>query len=227
MITANQAARMIDISAVRTQHSRKDIEELAEYGKKYRFINLHVLPNWVSTMRELLKDTPDVLVGSPVGFPSGAHRTDVKLYEAEQLLKDGVQEMDIVMNVGRFRSGEYEYVEDELMKIISMVDHRIPTKVIIEICTLTDDQMLKAADLVIDAGADFVKTGTGWVSSDPSLERIRKLKEHCGNRIKVKAAGGIRTADQFCELVDMGVERVGINTNSAISILKSLDERSH
>ena len=215
MITANQAARMIDISAVRTQHSRKDIEELAEYGKKYRFINLHVLPNWVSTMRELLKDTPDVLVGSPVGFPSGAHRTDVKLYEAEQLLKDGVQEMDIVMNVGRFRSGEYEYVEDELKKIISMVDHRIPTKVIIEICTLTDDQMLKAADLVIDAGAD------------PSLERIRKLKEHCGNRIKVKAAGGIRTADQFCELVDMGVERVGINTNSAISILKSLDERSH
>lgn len=222
MLTASAAARMIDISAVRTQHTLQDVEELVAYGKKYRFINLHVLPAWVSTLSEMLKDEPDILVGAPVGFPGGGHAAETKLFESKQLLRDGVQEMDIVMNLGKFRSREYKYVADELQSIISFVDKRALTKVIVEINVLDDDEMLRACDLVMQSGADFVKTGTGWIPGGANLERIRKMKEYCGKDIKVKAAGGIRTKEEFLALREMGVERMGINTQSAIEIVESL-----
>lgn len=222
MLTTSAAARMIDISAVRTQHTLQDVEELVAYGREYRFINLHVLPAWVSTLSEMLKGDPDILVGAPVGFPSGGHTTETKLCESRQLIQDGVQEMDIVMNLGKFRSREYDYVLDELKSIISFADKRVLTKVIVEINVLKDDEMLRACDLVMQSGADFVKTGTGWIPGGANLERIRKIKEYCGNDIKVKAAGGIRTKEEFLALRDMGVERMGINTHSAIEIVKSL-----
>ncbi len=201
-----------------------DIEELVAYAKKYRFINVHVLPSWVSTLAKMLKDVEGVYVGSPVGFPSGAQCTAIKLLEAQQLLQDGVEEMDIVMNVGRFKNREYAYVQDELKKIISIKDEGVLTKVIIEINTLTDDEMLKACELAIASGADFVKTGTGWVPGGANIERIRKIKEYCGTDIKIKAAGGIRTQEDFLALYEMGVERMGINTQSALQIVESFQK---
>ena len=221
MITSEQASRLIDISAVRTKHTLKDIESLVHYAKKYKFINVHTLPNWTSLLSEMLKDVPDVFVGAPVGFPSGGHRTEVKLKEAELLLADGVQEMDIVMNVGRFLNNEDDVVLDELRQIIAITPESVLTKVILEINVLSDAEMERACELVIESGADFVKTGTGWVEGDANIERIRKMKQICGSRIKVKAAGGIRTPKEFLELYDMGVERMGINTNSAIEIVES------
>lgn len=220
-MTAGQAAAMIDISAVRTPHSVHEIEEAVAYAKKYRFINVHVLPCWVTTLAELLRGVEGVYVGAPVGFPSGAHKTEAKLLEAHQLLVDGVQEMDIVMNVGKFKNGEYDYVLNELREIVGMVDRRVLTKVIIEINALDDTEMLKACDLVMRTGADFVKTGTGWIPGTSNLERIRLIKEHCGGAIKVKAAGGIRTREDFLALRGMGVERMGINLKSAVEIVES------
>lgn len=223
MISATEAARLIDISAVKTHHTLADIKEVVAYAKKYHFINVHVLPAWVSTLSEMLKDINGVYVGSPVGFPSGAHCTSVKLSEAQQLLQDGVEEMDIVMNVGKFKNREYTYVQEELRKIISIKNEGVLTKVIIEINTLTDDEMLKACEIAIRSGADFVKTGTGWIPGNANIERIRKMKEYCGTDIKIKAAGGIRTQEEFLALYDMGVERMGINTQSALQIVESLE----
>lgn len=226
MITAREAAKLIDISAVRTHHSRKDIDELVEYGRKYRFINLHVLPCWVSTLAELIADLDDVYVGSPVGFPGGAHCTEIKLAEARRLIADGVDEMDIVMNVGKFKNREYNYVLDELLAIQEMSRGKVRmTKVIVEINTLTNDEMIKACELVKQSGADFIKTGTGWVPGDANIERIRMMKQACGSDLKIKAAGGIRTLDDFMQLYDMGVERMGINTRSAIEIVTALDAK--
>ena len=222
-----EAAAMIDISAVRTQHTLKDIEEVVAYAKKYKFINVHALPCWVSALSEMLKDTEGVYTGAPVGFPGGAHKTEVKLLEAEELLKDGVEEMDIVMNVGKFKNGEYDYVLNELKQIIALAQGKALVKVIIEINALTDEEMIKACDLVIESGADFVKTGTGWIPGNANLERIRRIKQHCGDRIKVKAAGGIRTLEEFMELVDMGVERMGINVKSAIEIVTALEAQEY
>jgi len=220
MITAEQAARLIDISAVRTAHTLSDVKELVEYARRYRFINVHVLPNWVKLLSEMLADIPDVYVGAPVGFPSGGHTIQVKLEEAKRLAEDGVQEMDIVMNVGRLKNEEYDYVLDELRQIIGETPKHVLTKVIIEINVLDDNEMARACELVIKSGADFVKTGTGWIAGNANIERIRKIKQICGSKIKVKAAGGIRTPQEFLELREMGVERMGINTKSAIEIVE-------
>ena len=222
MLTGKEAARLIDVSAVRTHSSLADIQEVVGCAKEYRFINVHVLPNWVSTLAGMLRDVEGVYVGSPVGFPSGAHATEIKVQEARQLIADGVQEMDIVMNVGRLRSGQYAYVLEDLKRVIGVADGRVMTKVIIEINCLTEDEMCRACELVIRSGADFVKSGTGWVPGDANLERIRKMKSVCGGDIKIKAAGGIRTMEEFLALHDMGVERMGINTRSALEIVRAL-----
>jgi len=225
LITSKQAARLIDISAVRTPHNSADIEELVKYAKQYSFINIHVLPNWVKLLAKLIKDVPDVYVGAPVGFPSGGHKTEVKVAEAKHLIADGVEEMDIMMNVGRFLNKEYNYVLNELKQIICDVPENVLTKVIIEINLLNDDEMKRACELVIESGANFVKTGTGWIPGGANIDRIRKMKQICGSQIKIKAAGGIRTPQEFQELYEMGVERMGINTKSALEIVEYFKAR--
>ncbi len=222
-MTAKEAAQLIDISAVRTQHTRADIDELVVYAKEYSFINVHVLPNWIAYLAEKLKDIPDVYVGAPCGFPSGGHSTEVKIKEAEQMIRDGVEEMDIVMNVGRFRSGEYDYVLDELRQIISLKKEYMKTKVLIELNCLSDEELPKACEIVAASGADFLKTGTGWVPGDANIDRIRKIKEIVGNSVKIKAAGGIRTREEFDQLLEIGVDRFGINTQSALEIVRSFE----
>ena len=222
-MNARDIAQMIDISAVRTPNGIADIEELVALGKKYSFINLHVLPNWISILSERIKDVPDVFVGSPCGFPSGGHGTDVKICEAKQMIADGVQEMDIVMNVGRFKSGQYDYVLNELKQLVNLKKEYMKTKVIIELNCLEDNELEKACEIVIASGADFIKTGTGWVPGDANIERIKKIKKIVGSRIKIKAAGGIRTRDDIDQLLEIGVERFGINTKSAVEIIKTFE----
>lgn len=217
---AREAAAMIDISAVRTHHSLGDIDEVVGYAKEYGFINVHVLPCWVKTLAVMLKDVDGVYVGAPVGFPSGAHKTEIKMMEARQLLDDGVEEMDIMINVGKLKNREYAYVQRELKSIVALAKGRALVKAIIEINVLSDFEMLKACDLVMESGADFIKTGTGWISGNANLDRVAKIKQHCGKTVKVKAAGGIRTKEEFLALASMGVERMGINTRSAIKIVE-------
>lgn len=222
-MTAREAARMIDISAVRTHHSYTDILSVVDIAKQYGFINVHSLPCWTKTVSELLKDEPEIYVGAPVGFPGGAHKTSVKMLEAQELIRDGVEEMDIVMNVGKFKNKEYGYVLDELNQIIDLAPDYVKTKVIIELNCLTDEEMCEACRLVMDTNADFVKTGTGWVPGDANLSRIEKIKKLTDGKIMVKAAGGIRTRAEFDALCAMGVERFGINTKSALEIVESFD----
>mgnify|MGYP002228136942 CR=1 FL=1 len=159
-----------------------------------------------------------------MGFPSGGHTIETKMKETQQLIEDGVEEMDIVMNVSRFKNQEYDYVRKELEQIIRLTktcEREILTKVILEINVLTDNEVRKACDLVMECGADYVKTGTGWIPGNANIERIQMIKEYCRERIKVKAAGGIRTRSEFDRLVELGVERMGINTLSALEIVKS------
>lgn len=220
-MTANEAANLIDISAVRTAHSLSDIEEVVAIAKQYNFINVHSLPCWTKNVSKLLKDFPDIYVGAPVGFPGGAHKTCVKVLEARELIVDGVEEMDIVMNIGKFKNKEYDYVLNELNEIIALAPENVLTKVIIEINCLTDEELDLACELVMQTKADFLKTGTGWVPGDANIERIARIKELTRGKIKVKAAGGIRTREEFEQLYHLGVERFGINTKSALEIVES------
>ncbi|MCL1927928.1 MAG: deoxyribose-phosphate aldolase [Treponema sp.] len=220
-MTSYEAARLIDISAVRTPHTLSDIEEIVKIAKQYRFINVHSLPCWTSAVRDLLAGEDDIYAGAPVGFPGGAHVTKVKMLEAEQLIQDGVQEMDIVMNVGRFKNREYKFVIDEIKQILGITPKDVRTKVIIEINALNDAEVDKACEIIPDTGAEFLKTGTGWISGPVNVPLVKRIKDLTRDKIKVKAAGGIRTKNEFEELFNYGVERFGINLKTALEIVSS------
>jgi deoxyribose-phosphate aldolase len=211
---------------VRTAHTLSDIEEIVKIAKQYRFINVHSLPCWTQAVRDMLAGENDIFVGAPVGFPGGAHKTEVKLLEAEHLIKDGVQEMDIVMNVGRFKNREYKLVTDEIKQILAITPKNVRTKVIIEINALTDAEIDKACEIIPDTGAEFIKTGTGWIAGPINIPRIKRIKDLTRGKVKVKASGGIRTREEFEELVNYGIERFGINLKSALEIVSSYSEGS-
>ena len=208
-MTSRDAARLIDISAVRTQHTLKDIQDVVEIAKKYQFINVHSLPCWTKQVAELLKDEPEIYVGAPVGFPGGAHKTEVKVLEAQELVKDGVQEMDIVMNVGKFKNKEYDYVAKELAAVLAVAPDYVKTKVILEINCLTDEEMLRACEMVIDSGADFIKTSTGFSKGGATREDVKLMRANCPASVKVKAAGGISSLKDAEDFIELGAERLG------------------
>jgi len=179
-----------------------------------------VLPCWTKQLAGTLAQYPDIYIGGAVGFPSGGHATAIKLAEAEQLINDGARELDIVMNVGKFLSGEHSYVMDELKQLIEFAEPLgVTTKVIIEMGALTDSQVETACELVVESGACYIKTGTGWVPGSADITRVAHIKQICADKIKIKVAGGIRTPEQFLELYALGVERMGINTATAIGIV--------
>ncbi len=220
-LTARDVARLIDISAVQAPHGEAEIRELVRNAKEHHFIAVHVLPCWVSFLKGLLADSPDILVGAPVGFPSGAHRTEIKLAEARLLIQDGVQEMDMMMNVGKLRSGEYGYCEEEIRAVVQVAGD-VPVKVIIEVHYLSRDQIKKACEACIRGGAAFIKTATGWAASGATLDVVQFITSFVGNAIKVKAAGNIRSLDTLVTMYRMGVSRFGINLNSSMEIVRSV-----
>jgi deoxyribose-phosphate aldolase len=212
-------ARMIDISAVHTPHGEQEIRELVGYARQYSFGCVHVLPAWVAFTRILLEDTSDIQLGSPVGFPSGGNHTAIKRAEAIQAVADGVDELDVMINVGRLRSGDYQYVRDELSSIIGAVD--VPVKVIIETHYLTNDEIIRACELIIGSGAQFIKTSTGWAETGATLENIRLIAGCTAGQIGVKASGGIRDLNTLMQMYRFGVQRFGINVGAAVDIIKA------
>lgn len=175
-------------------------------------------------MSLLLKDEKDIFVGAHVGFPSGAHKTEIKKEEARLLIADGVQEMDLVMNIGKLRSGEYDYVLDEIKYIVD-ISGDIPLKVIIEEKCLNNDEVKRACELILKGGADFVKTATGWINGAPNMERVKMIKSIVGNSLKIKVAGGIRDLETLLEMIKLGIDRFGINVKSAMEIVGECTSR--
>ncbi len=219
-LKSEEIARLIDVSTVRTSHGEADIRQLVTYAKEYRFISVHALPCWVSLLSDLLAADADIYVGAPVGFPSGAHKTMTKLTEAEQLLADGVEEMDLMMNVGMLRSGRLDYVEDEIKAVVQIAGD-VEVKVILEVHCLSDDEIKRACELCIKAGAAFVKTSTGWMPTGATLETVSLISNFVGNAIKIKAAGGIRDLDTLAKMVALGVARFGINVKASMDLISA------
>ena len=219
-LKSEEIARLIDVSTVRTSHGEADIRQLVTYAKEYRFISVHALPCWVSLLSDLLASDADIYVGAPVGFPSGAHKTMTKLTEAEQLLADGVQEMDLMMNVGMLRSGRLNYVEDEIKAVVQIAGD-VEVKVILEVHCLSDDEIKRACELCIKAGAAFVKTSTGWMPTGATLETVSLISNFVGSAIKIKAAGGIRDLDTLAKMVALGVARFGINVQASMDLISA------
>ncbi len=217
-LTYRAIAKMVDISAVQTPHGKTEIEELISVAKEYGFGAVHVLPAWVSFAKSLLEGTQPISLGSPVGFPSGGTHMAIKRAEAVQMVADGVTELDMMINVGKLRSGEDGYVFDEIMGVIGAVN--VPVKVILETHYLTNDEIQKACAMCIDAGAKFIKTSTGWAETGATMKNIALIAACTQGRIGMKASGGIRDLDTLIAMYQLGVRRFGINTHAAVEIVR-------
>lgn len=218
ILSPRDLAQMIDISAVQAFHTEADLREVARVALAEGFIAVHALPHFTALLATLLPGRCGVLVGGPIGFPSGGNRTETKLVEARGLVADGATEVDMMMNIGRLKSGDDAYVATELAAVIKAVAP-VPVKVIIEVSRLTDDEIRRAATLVAASGAAFVKTGTGWTGLPTTLHHIRLIREAAGAEIGIKASGGIRDLETVAAMIEAGVTRFGINTDVARDLI--------
>ncbi|MFN8564510.1 MAG: deoxyribose-phosphate aldolase [Anaerolineae bacterium] len=222
ILTYRQIAEMVDISAVQAPHGKTEIQELIAVAAEYSFGAVHVLPAWVTFARSLLQATPGIRLGAPVGFPAGGTHTAIKRAEAIQLVADGIDELDMVINIGKLRSGDDQYVLAELRSVISAV--AVPVKVILETHYLTNDQIERASAMCIEAGAKYIKTSTGWAKTGATMENVALITSCTRGQIGVKAAGGIRDLDTLVAMYKLGVRRFGINTRAAVEIVRSCEQ---
>ena len=220
----NGIARMVDISGVRADVTLTELNRIVAAAKHYRFICAFAMPCFTRRLVELLQEEPDILVGGTVGFPSGADTTTLKVANAKEQLAAGVDELDMVINIGALKSGLYNTVYDDIHAVVSTAAGK-PTKCILEIAYLTDDEIRKGAELAVRAGIDYVKTGTGWAGKPTTVETINIIRDTIGNSAKIKAAGGVRTLDTMLAMVDAGCSRFGIGLRSIMSIMKEVDAR--
>lgn len=218
-LTVTDVARMMDLSAVKTDTDLGAVQQLANHAKRLDCVCAYVLPSYVTRLKTLLDDAPSVLVGAAVGFPSGAHATAVKAAEARQCVSDGAGELDMVINVGMLRSGQCDFVEQDIKAVIDAAEGKL-VKVILETHYLTDDQIRRGSELCVRAGADFVKTGTGWAETGATLHNIALIKTVVGDDAKVKASGGVRDLETLVEMYRLGACRFGVNITAGIRILE-------
>jgi deoxyribose-phosphate aldolase len=221
-LSASDLAKLIDISAVQAFHTAKDVAELARIAVAKKFVAAHVLPSFIPMLQEKLRGS-ETLAGAPIGFPSGGNTTRTKAGEARELVEAGAQEMDLMINLGRLRSGDVDYVFNEIRAVVETA-RPVPIKVILEVHYLSDDEIKRACELCIRGGADFVKTATGWGPAGTTLERVEKIIRFVDGAIKVKASGGIRDYQTVEKMLSMGVARFGINTAAATLILDKCEK---
>ena len=219
LLAPRDLAALIVISAVQAFHTEADVRELAGIAVAEGFIAAHALPNFVPLLRSLVPAGGVTLVGGPVGFPSGGHTTRTKVAEATELAENGAQELDMMINVGRLKSGDLDYVRREIRAVVEAIAP-VPLKVILELAHLTDEEIRTAAAIVAESGAAFVKTGTGWTPNATTLERLKLIVETVEGAVEVKASGGIRSLEAIADMVRLGVTRFGINTAVAVDLVR-------
>lgn len=209
---------MIDISAVKAESCVKDVDAIVEAARKYHFICVFTLPSLAPYARQRLAGAGEILLGGAVGFPSGGPTIATKAFEASELLALGCDELDMVINIGKLKSGLYQEVADEISQVVRLAG-TVPLKVILEVNLLTDAEIRDGARIVRDCGARYVKTGTGWLGAT-SFDHIRTIQEAVGDSIKIKVAGGVRDLDVLLKMHAMGVSRFGIGHLSAVHIME-------
>jgi deoxyribose-phosphate aldolase len=214
-LTYEQIAKTIDHSLLRPELTDSELIAGCELAREYHVASVCIKPSSVSLATRALKGG-DVLVGTVVGFPHGSSTTRVKVYEARQALDDGAAELDMVINIGWLRSGEDQRVEDDIRAVVDEAKGRALVKVILENAYLTDDEKGRGCHLVEAAGADFVKTSTGFAPSGATLDDLRLMRASVSSRVQVKAAGGVRTLDALLDVINTGTTRVGATATAAI-----------
>jgi deoxyribose-phosphate aldolase len=215
-LTERDIAKMIDHSLLKPELDDAFIEEGCRLAAEYQVASVCVRPADVARARDLLTDT-DVAVGTVVGFPHGSSATATKVFEAEQALRDGATELDMVINIGMLRSGRDDDVRADIAAVVD-VAHRADAivKVILENAYLTDEEKVRGCRLAEAAGADFVKTSTGFAPSGATHHDLRLMRDAVSPRLQVKAAHGVRSLDEVLAVRQLGVTRIGATQTRAI-----------
>lgn len=204
----------IDHTALAACSTWREVSQLCDEAKKYHMASVCIPPSFVADAVKAYGS--DLRVCTVIGFPLGYNTTQVKLFEAKEALEAGADEIDMVVNLGWVKSGNFQAVTDEIRLLKEAAGEKI-LKVIIETCYLTEDEKITLCQCVTDAGADFIKTSTGFGSGGAKLEDIALFKNHIGSNVKMKASGGIRSAEDFNKFIEAGCERIG--TSSAMKVL--------
>lgn len=199
--------KYIDHTLLKPDASQKGVEKLCEEAKEHSFKSVCVNPSFVALAAEKLAGT-DVDVCTVIGFPLGANTEAVKVFEAQEAIKDGATELDMVLNISKLKDGKYDEVRQEMEAIKKVAGKRV-VKVILETCLLSDAEIVKACELAVEAGLDFVKTSTGFSTGGATVEDVKLMKQTVGDKAKVKASGGIRDRKTMLAMIDAGATRIG------------------
>lgn len=208
-------ARMIDHTLLKAEATKEQIEKLCAEAKQFNFASVCVNPTWVKRSSELLQGT-DVLVCTVIGFPLGANTPAVKAFEAKDAIANGAKEVDMVINIGALKDKNYDLVQADIAAVVEAAKDSALVKVIIESCLLTDEEKVKACELAVAAGADYVKTSTGFSTGGATAEDIALMRKTVGPELGVKASGGVRSLEDMKKMVEAGATRIGASSGVAI-----------
>jgi deoxyribose-phosphate aldolase len=213
----NNIAKMIDHTLLKADATKAQIVKLCEEAKQYGFASVCVNPTWVATAAELLKDT-DVKVCTVIGFPLGANTPETKAFETKNAIENGAAEVDMVINVGALKDGNDDLVERDIRAVVEAAKGKALVKVIIEACLLTEEEKVRACQLAVKAGADYVKTSTGFSTGGATPEDVALMRKTVGPNIGVKASGGVRDMQSAEAMIQAGATRIG--TSSGVAIIE-------
>jgi deoxyribose-phosphate aldolase len=214
-ITYEQLAKTIDHSLLRPELTEADVIAGCELAAKYHVASVCVKPCHVKLTKKLLAGS-DVEVGTVVGFPHGNSTIATKVFETQEAVAAGATEIDMVINIGELRSGHADYVRNEIRAVVNAAHPQAIVKVILENAYLTHDEKVLGCKLVEEAGADFVKTSTGFAPTGATVEDIALMRATVGPQVQVKAAHGVRTLDQLLAMIDAGATRSGATATAAM-----------
>lgn len=211
--------RKCDHTLLRQTATWEEIKEICDDGEKYGVASVCIPPCFVKQAKEYLQDS--VPVCTVIGFPNGYNTTEVKVFETEKAVEDGAEEIDMVINVGKVKEKDFAFVEEEIRRVKTACKGKT-LKVIIETCLLTDDEKKEMCKVVTNAGADFIKTSTGFSTAGATFDDIKLFKQYVGEGVKIKAAGGISSIGDAEEFIRLGADRLG--TSRIVKIAKTLEK---
>ncbi len=214
--TCYDIAQMIDHSLLRPELTEEDVRKGCEIAKKYKVATVCCRPSEVVLVKQLLQGS-DVKTTTVVGFPHGYNKTETKIFEAEQAIEDGAVELDMVINIGKLLDGDYDYVKNDIQAVVEVArSNNVAVKVIFENFYLTDEQKKVACRLSEEAGADFVKTSTGFAGSGATIEDLQLMRAEVSEKVHVKAAGGVRDLEMALKVREIGCTRFGATRTETI-----------
>ena len=211
-----QINKYIDHTILKADAPKSKIQQIIDEAKKYDFMSVCINPTWVNYASEELKDS-DVKVCTVIGFPLGANTSEVKAFEAKNAIENGADEIDMVINIGALKSKNLALVEEDIQAVVEASGDKL-VKVIIETCLLTDDEKVVACQIAKEAGADFVKTSTGFSTGGATVEDVALMRQTVGPDMGVKASGGARSYEDALAFIEAGATRIG--TSSGVAIME-------